>query len=125
VAKAKREEDAQKEGGDYEFKLPNFDEKAFIRREVLSARASFITVGLGILAGIVAAILQFAVDRDAGGPHWWLGLAPLLLSLLLLRPLLRTMGFPDDVTAPRALFGSLFMLFFTGIAIWVIGVNFL
>lgn len=121
MAKSKREEVADvKADGEYEFKLPAFDEKAFVRREVLSARASFITVGLGVAAGILATLIQ----RIAGQAHWYFGWVALVASLLVLRPLLQRMKFPEEVTAPKALFGSLFMLFFTGLAIWVIGVNF-
>ncbi|MFA5861863.1 MAG: hypothetical protein WDA16_09230 [Candidatus Thermoplasmatota archaeon] len=120
MAKPKREDAASAKDGDYEFKLPAFDEKAFVRREVLSARASFITVGLGLVAGILATVVQ----RIAGQPLWYYGWVPLIASLLVLRPLLQRMDFPEDVTAPKAIFGSLFMLFFTGLAIWVIGVNF-
>lgn len=119
VAKSKRDEDADAKEGDYEFVLPSFDERAFIRREVQSARASFITLGLGVLAGILATVTQ----RVAGQAHWGYGWIAILLSIVALRPLLTAMSFPEDVTKPRALLGSYSMLFFTGLAVWVLGVN--
>lgn len=119
MAKSKREEEASAKDGDYEFALPTFDERAFIRREVQSARASFITLGLGVLAGVIATLVQ----KVAGQGHWAYGWLPLVASIVALRPVLVAFDFPPEVTTAKALFGSYFMLFFTGLAIWVLGVN--
>jgi hypothetical protein len=118
ASKSKREETAVAAAeGDYEFKLPKFDERAFIRREVQSAKASFYTVGLGIAAGILAAGL-YALPIA-----WQWGWLPILASLAVARPMLQKLGFGDEVVAWKAMFGSLFMLFFTGLAVWILGVN--
>lgn len=117
MGKSKREEQADEKDGDYEFKLPAFDEKGFIRREVLSAKASFWAVGMGALAGVVATALQ------AAGLDWKFGWLPLVASVLAFQPLLKARGFPEDVTKPKAVFGSLFMVFFTGLSVWILGVN--
>jgi len=120
AAKSKREEKADaKEAGDYEFKLPAFDERAFIRREILSARASFYTLGVGLGAGLLSVLLY------AAPIPWYAGWAPILLSMVIIRPFLRRMRLPEDVTTPKAMIGSYFMLFFTGLAIWILGVNYL
>ena len=101
----------------YEFKLPKFDEAAFIRREVLTARASFYTLGLSFFGGLVAvAILASPLD-------WRLGWIAILGSMLVLRPVLMKLGFPQDVTKWRALLGSFFMMFFTSLAVWILGAN--
>jgi hypothetical protein len=122
MAKAKREEmaDAAKAAaeGDYEFKLPAFDEKAFIRREIQTARASFYTLGMG-LAGGVGAVVCYALPVP-----WSVGWLPIIASLLFIRPTLQKLGFPEEVTAWKALLGSYFMAFFTGLAVWILGVNF-
>lgn len=122
MAKAKRDEmkDAAKSGGDdYEFKLPPFDEKAFIRREIQSAKASFWTVGLGIVAGIVSTVV-WLIPNTA----WWYGWFPIVVAVGALRPLLLRLNFSEEIVAPKALIGSYFMLFFTGLSIWVLAVNF-
>lgn len=117
AAKSKREEAAEAKGEEYEFKLPHFDEKAFIRREKLSARASFFTLAVGLGAGVLAAATAaFPVS-------WQWGWLPLLASVAILRPLLQRAKFPDDVTSWKAMIGNLFMLFFTGLAVWILGVN--
>lgn len=120
AAKSKREEVAEaKQEGDYEFKLPTFDEKAFIRREILSAKASFYTLGLGLAGGLVAVLLY------AAPIGWQWGWLPILGSLVVARPMLQRLGFPEEVTSWKAMFGSFFMLFFTGLAVWILGVNLL
>lgn len=101
----------------YEFKLPKFDEQAFIRREVLSARASFYTLGLGFLAGLAAVAIL------ASPLAWSWGWAAIFLSMFALRPLLTAMKFPEDVTKWKALIGSFIMMFFTALAVWMLGAN--
>jgi hypothetical protein len=118
MAKGKKDE-ADAKDGDYEFKLPAFDEKAFIRREVASAKASFYTVGIGVLAGLLAWGVFYAVGWD----RWYYGWVPLALALFTLRPLLLRLKFPEEIVKPRALFGSYFMMFFTGLAVWILAVN--
>lgn len=117
MGKSKREEQAAEKDGDYQFQLPPFDEKAFIRREVESARASFWAIGIGLLAGVAATGLQ------AAGLDWKYGWLPLFASVFLLQPVLKARGYGEDVTKPKALLGNGFMIFFTGLTAWVIGVN--
>lgn len=117
MPKSKREEKAEVKEGEYEFQLPDFDEKAFIRREVESARASFWAVGIGTLAGVVSTGLQ------AAGFDWKYGWLPLILSVALLQPILKARGYSEDSIKPKAMFGSWFMIFFTGLTVWVLGVN--
>jgi hypothetical protein len=119
MGKSKRDEQAEEKDGDYQFQLPPFDEKAFIRREVASAKASFWAVGLGVLAGAAATGVQ------AAGLDWKFGWLVLLASVALLQPLLKSRGFSEDVTKPKAIIGSLFMVFFTGLSMWILGVNLL
>lgn len=116
MPKAKREE--RKEKDEYEFVLPVFDETAFIRREVQNAKASFWTLGLGLGAGIVSVALYTMTDLP-----WWAGWLPILGAMGLLRPLLEKVGFGEEVTKSKALIGSYFMLFFTGLAVWILGIN--
>lgn len=117
MAKSRRDEKAEEKEGDYEFTLPHFDEKAFVRREVESAKASFWAVGIGTFGGLVATGLW------AAGLDWKLGWIPLIASVVLLQPLLKSRGFSEDITKPKALVGSWFMIFFTGLSVWVLGVN--
>lgn len=118
MAKSKRDEKVAERDEEYEFQLPKFDEKAFIRREVMSAKSSFYALGLGVLAGLVSLGLFLA------GLDWRLGWLPILAALAAMRPLLVKAKFPEDVTTPKALVGAYFTIFFTGLAVWILGVNF-
>lgn len=102
---------------EYEFKLPAFDESKFIRREVQNAKASFYTLAIGVAAGILAVLTYVAPIP------WYWGWLPILGSMALLRGILTRMGFGEEATAWKALIGSYFMLFFTGLALWILGVN--
>lgn len=117
MAKAKRAEIAEAKDDGYEFKIPEFNEQAFVRREILSARASFYTLAIGTLAGVISTFLW------AAPLAWQWGWVPILVGMLALRPILQALKFPEDVLAWKALIGSYFMLFFTGLSIWIIGVN--
>ncbi len=119
MAKSKREEAAEAKDDGYEFKLPDFDEKAFVRREVLGARASFIALGIGAGGGALAALLWFVLPQSL----WYVGWLPILAASLGLRKVLQAMGYPEDLTSLRAAFGSMTMVFFTGLAVWILGVN--
>lgn len=116
MAKSKREE-KDEEKGDYEFKLPDFDEKAFIRREKEGARASFITVGIGFAAGVVSTLLLLT------SLDWKVGWLPILAAMAGMRPLLQRMGFSEEAVSWKALAGSFFMLFFTALSVWIVGAN--
>lgn len=124
AAKREREEKppqpkpGSKEEEEYEFELPPFDEPAFMRREVNSARASFYTLGIGFAAGLLALALL------ATGLNWALGWIPILVGMAALGPILRAAGFDEQVTAAKSLIGSYFMLFFTSLGIWIFGANF-
>lgn len=116
LAKKSKDKKAEPEE-EYEFQLPEFDERAFMRREVASARTSFWTLGVGVIAGI----LSLGVSHL--GLTWTLGWVPIIAAMGALRPLLQSVGFDEEVTTHKALIGNYFMLFFTALAIWILGVN--
>lgn len=101
----------------YEFPMPKFDEKAFMRREVESARMSFIAVGLGVLAGVLARLADYATGNFLTG---WI---PILALLVGLTPLFRRLGYSEENTTPKSMFGNWSLLFFTGLALWVVLYN--
>lgn len=109
----KREEKEAKEG-DYEFPMPKFDEKAFMRREVEAARMTFLAAGIGLGAGLLARLV------DVVAPDWKFGWLPILAAVLALQPLFRRLGYSEENTKPRVMFGNWTLVFFTGLAVWVL-----
>lgn len=107
------------EGADGEsaFPMPDFDEKAFMRREVESAKISFWTAGAGLVAGVAAWLVGWL------SPDWRVGWLPIVLSMAVLGPALKKMKFSDDQTAPKAMIGNWFLLFFTALSVWIVLVN--
>lgn len=97
--------------------MPHFDEKAFMRREIEGAKISFWTAGAGLVAGIAAWI----VGRFA--PDWRLGWLAIVVFLVALGPALKKLGFSDEQTTPKAMFGNWFLLFFTALSLWIVLVN--
>ncbi|MHB8604727.1 MAG: hypothetical protein ACYDCK_05680 [Thermoplasmatota archaeon] len=111
---------AEEKEGTYEFALPHFDEKAFMRREVEGARVTFYVVGIALAAGILARVLEIAGAKLAPGGGWLIGWLPILIGLGALAPALRRIGFSAETTAPKAMFGNWFLMFFTALALWIL-----
>ncbi|MHB8584630.1 MAG: hypothetical protein ACYDDF_02175 [Thermoplasmatota archaeon] len=112
----RREEQAEAEGN-YEFPMPKFDEQAFMRREVQLARITFLAAALGLAVGILARLCAHYLG------DWRIGFIPILAGVAVFRPLIQRIGFSADVTTFKALFGSMSLVFFTGLALWVLLTN--
>lgn len=130
VAAVVAREDKGKEGGkgkgdgkdeDYEFIPADFDEDAFIHKEMVSFRTTSILFLWGIVAALVSWGLFAAVDGRQVG--WLIGLAVCAafgFSLKLLFPRLKA-----DVKhfGRREWLGTAFLFFFTWLAFFIIAVN--
>lgn len=114
MAKKREERPSEEAGGSYEFPMPNFDERAFMRREVEAARLTFVAVAIGLVAGVLARLLQHF------GPDWRLGFLPLLIGLAVLRPLFQRLNASPDAIKLRGMLGNWSLVFFTGLALWVL-----
>ncbi len=125
MAKDKRKGSAPSDAprqGDEEYKLPaiEFDERAFLRKEIEGARATFVVVGVGIAVGILARVADYLGLAYVGDRGYLLGWLVILASLPALAPFLRSVGYSDEATAPKAMAGNWFLLFFTDLALWVL-----
>lgn len=106
---------------DYEFIPADFDEDAFIHKEMVSFRTTTILFLWGIVAALVSWGLFAAVDGRQVG--WLIGLAVCAafgFSLKLLFPRLKA-----DVKhfGRREWLGTAFLFFFTWLAFFIIAVN--
>ncbi len=111
----KKAEETEKEAeGDDGFPMPEFDEKAFMRREMESARTTFWTIGLAVPLGVLA----WAVSHFGGS--WLYGILPAIAGMIALKPLFQKIGFSDDATAWKGLLGNFSLLFFTVLSIMIL-----
>ncbi len=121
MAREDKGKDGGKDGEDYEFIPADFDEDAFIHKEMVSFRTTSILFLWGIVAALVSWALFAAVDGAKVG--WLIGLAVCAafgFSLKLLFPRLKA-----DVKhfGRREWLGTGFLFFFTWLAFFIIAVN--
>lgn len=106
---------------DYEFVPPDFDEDAFIHKEMVS----FKTTSTLILVGILAAVVSWLVFAPVGGEGtgWFAGLAIVAIAFAALKPLYRVLHFDIGHYGRREWIGTAFLMFFTWLAFFMILLN--
>lgn len=109
----KRKREREVEG--YEFKMPEFDEKEFIKKEVRESKVLFVTIGYGALMGILSFGLTF-VD---------IALAALVgfIAIVFLRHIYPRLGVDTSLLEKKTWAGNIVMYLFTWLAIWILLVN--
>lgn len=106
---------------DYEFVPPDFDEDAFIHKEMVS----FKTTSTLIIMGIAVAVLSWLLFAPVGGADagWYLGLLLVAASFAVLKPLYKALHFDISHYGRREWLGTGFLLFFTWLAFFMILLN--
>jgi hypothetical protein len=106
---------------DYQFEVPDFDEEAFIHKEMTSFKTTAVLFGWGILAALVS----LAIFAAMGGAKtaWYLGLGVLLLFLYSLRLLYPKLNIDVAHFKRREWMGTGFLLFFTWLAFFILFAN--
>ena len=107
--------------GDYTFALPDFDERSFMRREVSSARITFVATAVAVVAGLVAWLVQLAAD--AAGLPWQLGLIPIFASIWAVPKVAVRFGADVDPKDWKQMLGNAFLVFFTALSVWILVMN--
>ncbi len=115
----KKEDDVQEEG--YDFIPPDFDEDAFIHKEMVSFRTTLTLFVVGIVAALASWGLFAAVDGARVG--WLLGMVVFAVFFALLKPLYRWRKIDISHYKRREWIGSAFLLFFTWLGIWLVLLN--
>lgn len=100
-----------------DLRLPTFDEKEFMRKEMRHAIMMVATIGLAILMAIVAGALTWTL-RDARIP-FVLG----LLAMFLLKFVFDLLRIDTSDMEKTKWAGTLFTYFLTFVAIWVLLLN--
>jgi hypothetical protein len=118
VAKRDKKDEGTEE---YEFQVPDFDEDAFIHKEMVSFRTTTILFAWGVVAALVSWGLFVAVEGAKMG--WYLGLAVVVATGFLLRYVYRALKVDVSHFGRREWLGTGFLFFFTWLAFFLILVN--
>lgn len=104
----------------YEFTMPDFDEKEYIRRERRKARTYFLSFAFGIVMGIICHFAWRGISPDY---RWALTFLLAIASIGFLAKLLQL--FKVDITqfGKKEWLGSIAFYFFTWLAIFIISIN--
>lgn len=106
---------------DYQFVPPDFDEDAFIHREMTLFRAGLTS----FVAGIVAALVSWAAFAAMGGTPtaWFVGFLVFVAVALGIRPLYKMVHVDTSKYTKGNWFGAYLYLFLSWLAIFIVAVN--
>lgn len=110
-----------KNGEDYEFKMPDFDEDAFIHKEMVSFRTTSILFVWGIIAALISWGIYEAMDGAKSA--WWIGLVIMAVFSYLLRFIYTALKVDIRHFGRREWFGTFFLMFFSWLAFFILLVN--
>lgn len=116
----KKKVEEEKEEG-YEFLPPDFDEDAFIHKEMVGFRTTVTLFVVGIAAALVSWGLFMTVEGARVG--WLIGMGVFAVFFALLKPLYARLHIDVSHYKRREWLGSAFLLFFTWLAFWLIFIN--
>jgi len=107
---------------EYEFTPEEFDEREFILKDMYGTRVLFVVTGLGLIVGIIAALIY-----AANPAYWYGGMILSFLTVLGMKKLLMTIGFRVDLLEMKTMLGNylLFMMLALGVCIVAINAPFL
>lgn len=106
---------------EYEFKMPDFDEDAFIHKEMVSFRTTSILFVWGIIAALASWGIYEAMDGAKGA--WWIGLAIMAVFAYLLRFIYPALKVDIRHFGRREWFGTFFLIFFAWLAFFILFIN--
>jgi hypothetical protein len=109
----KRKKEKVEEG--YEFKMPEFDEEEYLRKEVRDSKALFVTFGYAVLIGFVSFGLSF-LD---------IALAALVgfIAIVFLRHLYPLVKVDTTKLEKKQWAGNIIMYLFAWLAVWILLTN--
>ncbi len=115
----KPDEDTGEEG--YEFIPPDFDEDAFIHKEMVSFRTTIILFAWGVVAALISWAIFAAMDGAQTG--WFAGLLVCGATGYLLRFIYPALKIDISHFGRREWMGTGFLFFFTWLAFFILVVN--
>ena len=117
MAKRKKREEVEEEEKDYGFEEPDFDRIEYMKGEIRKGKSILVSVAVAPLFSLIALQLFILIN------DWTVALIGGLSGLVVLIPLMRTIGINTDELGKKELAMDVAMFFFTFLAIWVILMN--
>ncbi|MEE9118811.1 MAG: hypothetical protein V3U02_09520, partial [Calditrichia bacterium] len=108
---AKKRKKEKKEEG-YEFKMPEFDEEEYLKKEVRDAKTFFITFVYAAMIALVSFGLTF-VDVAAA-------VLVGFIAIIFLRHIYPMLGIDTSLIEKKQWAGNIIMFIFTWLAIWIL-----
>lgn len=103
-----------------EFKIPEFDEEEFMKREKRKAKTTFISFSFGILMGIITHFLWINLNESI---RWPLCFLLAIASIGFMAKILQILKIDIEKFSKKEWFGSIAFYFFTWLAIFILSIN--
>lgn len=113
MAESKRADPEEK----YDLPVPPFDAPAYVRKEVIGARATIVLALFGVILGQLGAIVAFQLKNPVAS------VAILLFGLTAVKGVLEVCGVNAADWDKKQWAGHLAVLIFTWLAVWVLVQN--
>jgi hypothetical protein len=106
----KRKREKEVEG--YEFKMPEFDEEEYVKKEVRESKALFVTFGYAALIGVISfGLTSFDLA---------LGVLVGIIAVIFLRHIYPLIGVDTSALEKKTWAGNIIMYLFTWLAVWIL-----
>ncbi|MFP4051742.1 MAG: hypothetical protein ACLFVB_08400 [Thermoplasmata archaeon] len=115
MAKRKKREEEEEE--EYDFDMPEFDKVEYMKNEIRKGKSILASVAIAPIFSFVALQLFILIG------DWTLAMIGGLTGLVVIPPLLRTIGVDTGELGKKEWATDVVMYFFTFLAIWVILMN--
>lgn len=111
MAKKKKKKEEEK----YEFKLPEFDEKEFLEKEIRDAKLTFVTIGYAL---VMVFVTYFLAQID-----FKLGFFIAIFGMAFFKKIYEIVGFDTSKFEKKNWAGSGAIYFFTWLSLWILVSN--
>ena len=113
---ARKKRKVEKKEEEYEWVPPEFDEKAFLLKDIKGTRALIVTVITCVAFAIVGYFVGIAV-------HWALGFAVLIAGIFLLRFIYPLAGVGKESLETKSMLGNYALFFLLFLGLWILFMN--
>ncbi len=113
MARKKRKDEVEEPK--YEFVPPDFDEKAFLEKDIKGTKSLIVATFLGILAGVLA----FALT----GISIYLGIIVIIACAIGLKYLIPFLKIEPSGVDKKTLLGNILIIFLLSLGIWIVMLN--